>query len=129
MAHARQPLSPCLRERGQIIFQSVTPFPLFFFPFFFFSPLLSSSLPSFLLFPTTEPRGLDTAVRSLEGWRGREWDESLLLPVFGSWFIFFPLSLSPPFFLFSIPLSLWGADYPGKIEFLQREDGKGGVRN
>lgn len=76
MAHARQPLSPCLRERGQIIFQSVIPFPLlattsslpFFFSFFFSSLLL---FPSLFPSPTTEPRGLDTVVRSLEGWRAR----------------------------------------------------------
>lgn len=128
MAHARQPLSPCLRERGQIIFQSVIPFPLlattsslpfFFFSFFFF---FSSPLPVPFSVPdhrTTRTRYRGSfALRRVES-EGREWDESLLLLVFGSWFIFFFLLL---FFFFSISLSLWRADYPRKIEFLQRED-------
>lgn len=108
----RAPTSLAVFTReGANYFSKCHSLPPLFFPFFFFSPLLSSSLPSFLLFPTTEPRGLDTAVRSLEGWRGREWDESLLLPVFGSWFIFFPLSLSS-FFPFFDPSFFMGRGLP-----------------
>lgn len=57
---APQPLSRCLRERGQIIFQSVTPYLV---PSLFFSSLLPL-LPSPSSVP--EPHGLDTVVRSLE---------------------------------------------------------------
>lgn len=133
MAHARQPLSPCLRERGQIIFQSVIPFPLlattsslpFFFSFFFSSLLL---FPSLFPSPTTEPRGLDTVVRSLcEGWRARGGNgmNRCCCWFLGAGLFFFSLLL---FFFFSISLSLWRADYRGKLNFCNVRT-SGGVRN
>lgn len=132
MAHARQPLSPCLRERGQIIFQSVIPFPLlattsslplFFLFFFFSSPLpVPFSVPDHR---TTRTRYRGSFARRVES-EGREWDESLLLLVFGSWFIFFFSLLL--FFFFSISLSLWRADYRGKLNFCNVRT-SGGVRN
>lgn len=134
MAHARQPLSPCLRERGQIIFQSVIPFPLlattsslpFFFFFFFF---FSSPLPVPFSVPdhrTTRTRYRGSfALRRVESER-REWDESLLLLVFGSWFIFFSLS---SFFSFFRSLFLYGARITrGKLNFCNVRT-SGGVRN
>lgn len=91
---------------------------LFFF--FFFSSLLL--FPSLFPSPTTEPRGLDTVVRSLcEGWRARGGNgmNRCCCWFLGAGLFFFSLLL---FFFFSISLSLWRADYPRKIEFLQRED-------
>lgn len=91
---------------------------LFFF--FFFSSLLL--FPSLFPSPTTEPRGLDTVVRSLcEGWRARRGNgmNRCCCWFLGAGLFFFSLLL---FFFFSISLSLWRADYPRKIEFLQRED-------
>lgn len=111
---APQPLSRCLRERGQIIFQSVTP--SHYLPSFFFS-LSLLPFPSLLLFPTTEPHGLDTTVvRSLE--EGE---------VYRCWFFGFIHFFSFFFFiLFSISVSLYARGLPRKIEFLGEG---GGVRN
>lgn len=68
---------------------------LFFLFFFFSSPLpVPFSVPDHRT-TRTRYRG-SFALRRVES-EGREWDESLLLLVFGSWFIFF---FSPPFFLF-----------------------------
>lgn len=91
---------------------------LFFFFFFFFS----SPLPVPFSVPdhrTTRTRYRGSfALRRVES-EGREWDESLLLLVFGSWFIFF---FSPPFFLFFDLSFFMARGLPRKIEFLQRED-------
>lgn len=99
---------------------------LFFFLFFFFS----SPLPVPFSVPdhrTTRTRYRGSfALRRVES-EGREWDESLLLLVFGSWFIFFFFSLLL-FFFFSISLSLWRADYRGKLNFCNVRT-SGGVRN
>lgn len=134
MAHARQPLSPCLRERGQIIFQSVIPFPLlattsslpFFFSFFFSSLLL---FPSLFPSPTTEPRGLDTVVRSLEGWRargGNGMNRCCCWFLGAGLFFFFFLS---SFFSFFRSLFLYGARITrGKLNFCNVRT-SGGARN
>lgn len=126
--HTRANLSRHVYARGGKLFFKVSfpspssplphPFP-FFFSFFFSSLLL---FPSLFPSPTTEPRGLDTVVRSLcEGWRARGGNgmNRCCCWFLGAGLFFFSLLL---FFFFSISLSLWRADYPRKIEFLQRED-------
>lgn len=130
--HTRANLSRRVYARGGKLFFKVSlPSPSFFFLFSFF--LLSSPLPfppSFCSRPPNHGDSIPRFVRS-KGGEGGNGMNRCCCRFLGAGLFFF-LSLSPPFFLFSIPLSLWGADYPGKIEFLQREDGQGregGVRN
>lgn len=129
----RAPTSLAVFTReGANYFSKCHSLPPLFFPFFFFS-LLSSPLPfprSFCSRPPNHGDSIPRFVRS-KGGEGGNGMNRCCCRFLGAGLFFF-LSLSPPFFLFSIPLSLWGADYPGKIEFLQREDGQGregGVRN
>lgn len=114
MAHARQPLSPCLRERGQIIFQNVIPFPLlattsslpFFFSFFFFL-LFSSSRPFFRPRPPNHADSIPWFVRSAKGGErgeGMGW----IVAVAGFWELVYFFFLSS-FFSFFRSLFLYGA--------------------
>lgn len=98
---------------------------LFFF--FFFSSLLL--FPSLFPSPTTEPRGLDTVVRSLcEGWRARGGNgmNRCCCWFLGAGLFFFFLS---SFFSFFRSLFLYGARITrGKLNFCNVRT-SGGVRN
>ena len=126
MAHARQPLSPCLRERGQIIFQSVTPFPLFFFLFSFFlsSPLLFPSLLPFVPdHRTTGTRYRGSFARRVER-EGMGW----IVAVAGFWeLVYFFFSLFLLLFSFFRSLFLYGARITqGKLNFCNVRTGREG---